>query len=136
MYQMATITYHTLHSTQTVILKEPVEYKGQTTIRPVSTSSTVDGRYWTDFDRPNPIEGPARDKAWTGTAHALIANLGVGTVTASALQLGLGTRRPVRRCGLRADPDRARPGLGDASRHRAVDQAGRASGADPRMTDF
>jgi hypothetical protein len=30
------------------------------------------------------------DPAWTGVAHALIAELGVGTVTASALQLGLG----------------------------------------------
>jgi hypothetical protein len=27
---------------------------------------------------------------WTGTAHALIANLGVGSVTASTLQVGLG----------------------------------------------
>ena len=27
---------------------------------------------------------------WTGTAHALIAELGVGSVTASALQIGLG----------------------------------------------
>jgi hypothetical protein len=50
----------------------------------------VDGRYWTDFDRTNPIEAAAREKAWTGTAHALIANLGVGTVTASTLQMGLG----------------------------------------------
>ena len=37
----------------------------------------------------HPIEGPARDQAWNGTAHALIAKLGVGTVTHSALQLGL-----------------------------------------------
>jgi hypothetical protein len=89
MYQMATIAYHTLHSTQTVTLKEPVEYKGQT--YPAGEYKfNVDGRYWTDFDRLNPIEGPARDMAWTGTAHALIANLGVGTVTASALQMGLG----------------------------------------------
>jgi hypothetical protein len=29
-------------------------------------------------------------KAWTGTAHALIAELGVGSVTASTLQMGLG----------------------------------------------
>ena len=28
--------------------------------------------------------------AWTGTAHALIAELGVGSVTASALQIGFG----------------------------------------------
>ena len=31
-----------------------------------------------------------REQAWTGTAHALIAELGVGSVTASALQMGLG----------------------------------------------
>ncbi|HEY8198851.1 MAG TPA: hypothetical protein VIF44_03710, partial [Candidatus Limnocylindrales bacterium] len=49
-----------------------------------------DGKYWTGFDRTNPIEGAARDKLWTGTAHALIAELGVGSVTASALQMGLG----------------------------------------------
>jgi hypothetical protein len=49
----------------------------------------VDGRYWTDFDRSNPIEAAAREQAWTGTAHGLIAELGVGTVTHSTLQLGL-----------------------------------------------
>jgi hypothetical protein len=48
-----------------------------------------DGRYWTGFDRSNPIEGAARGQIWTGTAHALIGELGVGTVTAQALQLGL-----------------------------------------------
>ena len=53
-------------------------------------SSPNDGRYWTGFDRANPIEGAARGQLWTGTAHALIAELGVGSVTASALQLGLG----------------------------------------------
>jgi hypothetical protein len=89
MYQMATITYHTLHSTQTVVLTEPVEYKGQT-YAAGEYKFDVDGRYFSQFDRANPIEGPARDKAWTGTAHALIAELGVGTATASALQLGLG----------------------------------------------
>ena len=49
----------------------------------------VDGRYWTDFDRTNPIEAAAREQAWTGTAHGLVAELGVGTVTHSTLQLGL-----------------------------------------------
>ena len=49
----------------------------------------VDGRYWTDFDRSNPIEAAAREQAWTGTAHGLVAELGVGTVTHSTLQLGL-----------------------------------------------
>jgi predicted lipid-binding transport protein (Tim44 family) len=45
---------------------------------------------WGAFNRNNPIEAAAREKAWTGTAHGLIAELGVGTATATALQLGLG----------------------------------------------
>ena len=88
MYQMATITYHTLHSTQTVVLPEDVEYNGQL-YKAGTYEFPVDGRYWTGFDRENPIEGPAREMAWTGTAHALIANLGVGTITGQMLQLGL-----------------------------------------------
>ena len=32
---------------------------------------------------------PARELAWSGTAHGLFGELGVGTVTHSALQLGL-----------------------------------------------
>lgn len=89
MYQMATVAYHTLHGTQTVVLDEAVEYNGQV-FEPGTYEFAVDGRYWTDFDRQHPIEGPARDLAWTGTAHALIAELGVGTVTHNALQMGLG----------------------------------------------
>lgn len=89
MFQMATIAYHTLHGTQTVVLPEDVEYNGEL-YAAGEYEFAVDGRYWTDFDRQHPIEGPAREMAWTGTAHALIAELGVGTVTASALQIGLG----------------------------------------------
>jgi hypothetical protein len=89
MYQMATIVYHTLHSTQTVVLDEAVEYKGET-FEAGTYEFDVDGRYWTGFDRQHPIEGPARAMAWTGTAHGLVGELGVGTVTHSALQLGLG----------------------------------------------
>ena len=48
------------------------------------------GKYWTGFDRTDPIQAAAREKIWTGTAHALIAELGVGSVTASALTMGLG----------------------------------------------
>ncbi len=88
MFQMATVAYHTLHGVQTVVLDEDVEYNGE-----VFAAGTyefpVDGRYWADFDREHPIEGAARAQAWTGVAHALIGELGVGTVTAQALQLGL-----------------------------------------------
>jgi hypothetical protein len=89
MYQMAVVAYHTLHSTQTVVLDEPVEYNGEL-FAAGAYEFDVDGRYWADFDRLHPIEGAARGQAWTGVAHALIGQLGVGTVTASALQMGLG----------------------------------------------
>ena len=78
MYQMATITYHTLHGTQTVVLPEDVTAADGTVYKAGTYEFPVDGRYWTDFDRTNPIEAKAREQAWTGTAHALIAELGVG----------------------------------------------------------
>jgi hypothetical protein len=89
MYQMATVGYHILNGTHTVVLDEEVEYEGE--VFPAGTYEfNVDGRYWTDFDRAHPIEGPAREMAWSGTAHGLFGELGVGTVTHSALQIGLG----------------------------------------------
>jgi hypothetical protein len=90
MYQMATITYHTLHGTQTVVLPADVTAADGTVYKAGEYQFAVDGRYFSQFNRANPIEAAARDKAWTGTAHGLIAELGVGTATASALQLGLG----------------------------------------------
>jgi len=88
MFQMATIAYHTLNGTQTVVLTEDTEYNGETFLAG-EYEFAVDGRYFSQFDRAHPIEGPARAQAWSGTAHGLIGELGVGTVTASALQLGL-----------------------------------------------
>ena len=89
MFQMATITFHVLHGTQIVTLDEDVEYNGE-----VFAAGTyevpVEGKYWTDFDRLHPLEGPARGLAWSGTAHGLIGELGVGTITHSTLQMGLG----------------------------------------------
>ncbi len=90
MYQMATISFHTLHGTQSVTLDEPVEYNG-TTYDAGTYDVAVDGRYWTGFDRMDPLDGPAREQAWSGTVHGLIGELGVGVVTASTLQLALGT---------------------------------------------
>lgn len=89
MYQMGTIAYHTLHTTVTVTLPEAVEYNGET-FAAGDHEFVNDGRYWTGFDRLHPIEGPARGIIWSGTAHALIGQLGVGAVTASTLQIGLG----------------------------------------------
>jgi hypothetical protein len=90
MYQMATISYHTLHAATTVTFDKDVVVDG-VVVQPAGTYDFVnDGKYWTGFDRTNPIEGAAREKVWTGTALALIGQLGVGSVTASALQMGLG----------------------------------------------
>ena len=88
MYQMATVAHHTLTGTQTVVLTKDVEYKGKV-YAAGEYQVPIDGRYFSGFDRLNPLEGPARDQAWSGTAQAIIAELGVGTATASALQLAL-----------------------------------------------
>ena len=89
MYQMATIAFHTLNGTQKVTLTQPAEYNGKT-YAAGTYDVPVAGRYWSQFNRLDPLDGKAREQAWTGTAHALIAELGVGSVTASALQIGLG----------------------------------------------
>jgi uncharacterized iron-regulated membrane protein len=91
MYQMATVAYHTLHGEQTVVLDENfTAADGTEYVAGTEYVVPVDGRYWADFDRTNPIEAAVRAQAWTGVAHALIGELGVGTVTASTLQMGLG----------------------------------------------
>jgi hypothetical protein len=89
MVQMATIAYHTLHSTQTVVLDKDVEYNGKT-YKAGTYEVPVDGRYFSQFDRLDPLDGPARTQAWSATAHALIGELGVGAVTATTLQMGYG----------------------------------------------
>lgn len=100
MFQMATVAYHVTHGTQTVTLAEDVEYNGETfaageyevQVNQIGTPERVAdglGGYWTDFDRRHPLEGPARSAAWSGTAQGIVGELGVGTVTHSALQLGL-----------------------------------------------
>ena len=88
MFQMATIGFHVLNGTQTVVLTEDVEYNGEL-FAAGTYEFEVDGRYWTDFNRSHPIEGPARSQAWSGTVHGLFGELGVGTVTHSVLQIGL-----------------------------------------------
>ena len=108
MYQMATISYHVLNGTQTVtlteadlttegVVAESYNCNGEDIAVPspfpaegVTCEFEVDGRYWTGFDRMDPVQGQARDMAWSGTAHALVAELGVGAATHSTLQLALG----------------------------------------------
>lgn len=121
MYQMATIAYHTLEGTQTVVIPVRVEYDGDrdgtvaadaTVYSPLtlpdgvwdpavegtadavfeagSYTVPINGRYWTGFNRTHPLDGPAREAAWSGTVHGLFAQLGVGATTASSLELAQG----------------------------------------------
>ncbi|HEX5630852.1 MAG TPA: hypothetical protein VFY15_04260 [Acidimicrobiia bacterium] len=98
MYQMATINYHVLHGTQTIVLTEDKEYdaNGDGTIAADEVFPAgeyefqVDGRYYSEFDRSHPLEGPARGQAWSPIVFGLTAQLGVGTTTAYTLQLALG----------------------------------------------
>jgi hypothetical protein len=79
------------------VLVEDVEYNDELfaageyelLVRTVGDRGELGG-YWTDFDRQHPIEGPARSQAWSGTAHGLFGELGVGVTTASTLQLANG----------------------------------------------
>jgi hypothetical protein len=106
---MATIAYHVLHGTQNVVLTEQAltgedgtvatefDCNGEMVPVPdpfpadgVTCEFAVDGRYWTGFDRSIPVQAEARDMAWSGTAHALVAELGVGAATHSTLMMGLG----------------------------------------------
>ena len=91
MFQMATVAYHTLHGTQTVTLTEDwTAPDGTIYLANTPYEIPVAGRYWSQFDRTSPIDAAVRAQAWTATAHGLIAELGVGTATASSLQMGLG----------------------------------------------
>jgi hypothetical protein len=85
MVQYARISHHVMHGTQTVVLEEDVEYKGEL-FEAGEYEFDIDGRTWQAFDRMHPIEGPARGLAWTGTAHALLANLAAATATATLVQ--------------------------------------------------
>ena len=68
MYQMATISYHTLHGETTVTFPEDVVVDGKVVQAAGTYDFVNDGKYWTGFDRTDPIQGAARDKIWTGAA--------------------------------------------------------------------
>jgi hypothetical protein len=90
MYEMATVSYHTLNSTVQVTLPEDVTAADGTVVAAGTYDVPVDGRYYADFDRTDPIQGPARTIAWSPLALSLIGQLGVGAATASSIQMGLG----------------------------------------------
>ena len=109
MYQMATVVYHVINGTTEITLNEGqlVDAEGNAItelavgdqVLPVPNPFPAEGwtveypnggKYWADFDRTNPADAAARGDIWTGTVHGLVGELGVGTVTASALKIALG----------------------------------------------
>jgi hypothetical protein len=74
MVQYGTISYHTLHGTQTVVLDEAVEYDG-VMYEAGSYDVDVDGRYFSDLDRKHPLESPVRTQAWSPLAFGLLSSL-------------------------------------------------------------
>src|SRR5215217_4063081 len=90
MYQMATISYHTLHSTVKVTLPADVTTSDGTVVKAGTYDFPVNGKYYANFNRTDPIEGAARTIAWSPLALSLIGELGVGAATTSSLQMGLG----------------------------------------------
>ncbi|KAB7744048.1 hypothetical protein GA707_11340 [Nostocoides sp. F2B08] len=109
MYQMATIVYHSISGSTEITLMEDqlVDAEGNPVTEITVGDETlavpqpfpaegwtieypVDFKYWADFDRTNPADAVARSEVWTGTVHGLVGELGVGTVTASALKIALG----------------------------------------------
>ena len=90
MYQMAAISEHTLTSTVKVTLAEDVTASDGTVYKAGTYDFPVNGRYYSEFDRSNPIEAQARGLAWSPLPLSLIGQLGVGAVTASSLQMGIG----------------------------------------------
>jgi hypothetical protein len=101
MFQMATISTHVLDMQIPVTLTADYTAPDGTFYAagtPIPFS--VDGRYYSQFDRTDPVQAAARGIAWSPTALALIGQLGVGAATASSLQLGLGVAAAVGGIGI------------------------------------
>src|SRR3954453_21862156 len=88
MYQMATISEHTLSST--VTLPADVKDADGNIVAHAGDKVAVNGRYYADFNFANPVDSAVRGLAWSPLPLALIGQLGVGATTATSLQMGLG----------------------------------------------
>jgi hypothetical protein len=88
MYQLATITEHTLSST--VTLPADVKDANGVVVAHAGDKVAVNDRYYADFNFANPVDSTVRGLAWSPLPLSLIGQLGVGAVTASSLQMGLG----------------------------------------------
>ena len=133
MYQMATISYHTLHGVQTVVLPEDVTAADGTVYKAGTYEFAVDGRYWSDVQPGQPDRGQGsragvdRHGPWAHREPGRRDGDGDGP---SARPRDRGHLR--RHRALRPDLG-LRPGLGDAGSHRrrACSEAGPPAAGDP-----
>jgi len=88
MYQMATISEHTL--TSTVTLPADITDADGNIVAHAGDKVAVNGRYYADFNFANPVDSAVRGLAWSPVPLALIGQLGVGAATATSLQMALG----------------------------------------------
>ena len=157
MYQMATISYHTLHGTQTVVLSEAdltgddgvateFDCNGEMVAVPdpfpaegVTCDFEVDGRYWTGFDRDRPgrgcgpRHGVERYRSRTGRRARCrcgdAQHVAVGPrCGGAARRAGRGVHGDGRRVHLGDPPPEQARGAGHDSRGAADGQAGQADG--------
>ena len=87
MYQMATISEHTLSST--VTLPADIKDANGNVVAHAGDKVAVNARYYANFNFANPIDSAVRGLAWSPLPLALIGQLGVGAVTATSLQMGI-----------------------------------------------
>jgi hypothetical protein len=87
MYQLATITEHTLSST--VTLPSDIKDADGNIVAHAGDKVAVNGRYYADFNFANPVDSAVRGLAWSPLPLSLIGQLGVGAVTATSLQMGI-----------------------------------------------
>jgi hypothetical protein len=87
MYQLATITEHTLSST--VTLPTDIKDADGNIVAHAGDKVAVNGRYYADFNFANPVDSAVRGLAWSPLPLSLIGQLGVGAVTATSLQMGI-----------------------------------------------
>jgi len=87
MFQLATITEHTLSSS--VTLPADITDADGNIVARAGDKVAVNDRYYADFNFASPVDSAVRGLAWSPLALSLIGQLGVGAVTATSLQMGL-----------------------------------------------
>ena len=73
-----------------------------TPISPIGSERDQTTHLTLTFSQVEEIEGAARTQAWSATARGLIGELGVGTTTASAIQLAMAVAGLIAAVGLLA----------------------------------